>query len=141
GARCDLDRERIDHDRAAKFRARRKRNAVTNQRRDVQRKQWGKLRRAGYPENGFTRHGEDRKSTRLNSSHRTISYAVFCWKKQTPPRPRADALHLTFARLPPDSLQLPPLESLFLPPAFFFRRLEVLTGLTGRCGRPLAPRS
>src|SRR5207248_11588752 len=22
----------------------------------------------------------DRKSTRLNSSHRTISYAVFCWK-------------------------------------------------------------
>src|SRR5207248_11144167 len=25
-------------------------------------------------------HGEDRKSTRLNSSHRTISYAVFCLK-------------------------------------------------------------
>src|SRR5437867_10493224 len=25
----------------------------------------------------------DRKSTRLNSSHRTISYAVFCWKKKT----------------------------------------------------------
>src|SRR5207248_11710069 len=24
----------------------------------------------------------DRKSTRLNSSHRTISYAVFCWKKK-----------------------------------------------------------
>src|SRR5207248_10389107 len=24
--------------------------------------------------------GEDRKSTRLNSSHRTISYAVFCLK-------------------------------------------------------------
>src|SRR5437867_7512806 len=24
----------------------------------------------------------DRKSTRLNSSHRTISYAVFCLKKQ-----------------------------------------------------------
>src|SRR5207248_6403925 len=24
------------------------------------------------------REGEDRKSTRLNSSHRTISYAVFC---------------------------------------------------------------
>src|SRR5207248_7562966 len=24
---------------------------------------------------------EDRKSTRLNSSHRTISYAVFCLKK------------------------------------------------------------
>src|SRR5207248_8417856 len=25
--------------------------------------------------------GKDRKSTRLNSSHRTISYAVFCLKK------------------------------------------------------------
>src|SRR5207248_10992373 len=28
-----------------------------------------------------TGHREDRKSTRLNSSHRTISYAVFCLKK------------------------------------------------------------
>src|SRR3712207_6891978 len=26
--------------------------------------------------------GEDRKSTRLNSSHANISYAVFCLKKQ-----------------------------------------------------------
>src|SRR5438094_5528219 len=26
--------------------------------------------------------GEDRKSTRLNFSHRTISYAVFCLKKK-----------------------------------------------------------
>src|SRR5437867_7882308 len=26
----------------------------------------------------------DRKSTRLNSSHRTISYAVFCLKKKNP---------------------------------------------------------
>src|SRR5438094_3171745 len=26
---------------------------------------------------------EDRKSTRLNSSHRTISYAVFCLKKKS----------------------------------------------------------
>src|SRR5207245_4589058 len=25
---------------------------------------------------------EDRKSTRLNSSHGSISYAVFCWKKK-----------------------------------------------------------
>src|SRR5437867_9516284 len=34
---------------------------------------------------GGRRHGaahEDRKSTRLNSSHRTISYAVFCLKKK-----------------------------------------------------------
>src|SRR5207248_11607879 len=28
-------------------------------------------------------HQRDRKSTRLNSSHRTISYAVFCLKKKT----------------------------------------------------------
>src|SRR5947208_13198268 len=28
------------------------------------------------------RHGEDRKSTRLNSSHQIISYAVFCLKKK-----------------------------------------------------------
>src|SRR5207248_5824158 len=28
------------------------------------------------------RFAEDRKSTRLNSSHRTISYAVFCLKKK-----------------------------------------------------------
>src|SRR5437879_9653729 len=28
-------------------------------------------------------HLEDRKSTRLNSSHRCISYAVFCLKKKT----------------------------------------------------------
>src|SRR2546422_1426262 len=31
----------------------------------------------------------DRKSTRLNSSHGYISYAVFCLKKKTPSRPRA----------------------------------------------------
>src|SRR5438034_7902066 len=31
------------------------------------------------------RPGEDRKSTRLNSSHTVISYAVFCLKKKTTP--------------------------------------------------------
>src|SRR5437867_6091576 len=30
----------------------------------------------------WRRRTEDRKSTRLNSSHRTISYAVFCLKKK-----------------------------------------------------------
>src|SRR3712207_6935086 len=29
--------------------------------------------------------GVDRKSTRLNSSHANISYAVFCLKKKKPP--------------------------------------------------------
>src|SRR5947208_11555895 len=31
------------------------------------------------------RHRGDRKSTRLNSSHQIISYAVFCLKKKKPP--------------------------------------------------------
>src|SRR2546430_8940376 len=31
----------------------------------------------------------DRKSTRLNSSHSQISYAVFCLKKKTKPTPHA----------------------------------------------------
>src|SRR5438309_6611443 len=30
--------------------------------------------------------GLDRKSTRLNSSHSSISYAVFCLKKKKPPQ-------------------------------------------------------
>src|SRR2546430_12300090 len=33
-------------------------------------------------------HGADRKSTRLNSSHSQISYAVFCLKKKNTPRLR-----------------------------------------------------
>src|SRR5207248_3399966 len=37
--------------------------------------QTGKVARAGWK-------ARDRKSTRLNSSHRTISYAVFCLKKK-----------------------------------------------------------
>src|SRR5215203_3139926 len=37
--------------------------------------------------------GRDRKSTRLNSSHANISYAVFCLKKKNPPlRRRARAV-------------------------------------------------
>src|SRR5437879_10634059 len=32
---------------------------------------------------GFSVSSIDRKSTRLNSSHRCISYAVFCLKKKT----------------------------------------------------------
>src|SRR5437867_7076785 len=33
-------------------------------------------------QDGAGRRDKDRKSTRLNSSHRTISYAVFCLKKK-----------------------------------------------------------
>src|SRR3712207_8246397 len=32
----------------------------------------------------------DRKSTRLNSSHANISYAVFCLKKNKPPNPPSE---------------------------------------------------
>src|SRR5256885_8836156 len=34
-------------------------------------------------ENGVEAASQDRKSTRLNSSHLVISYAVFCLKKKT----------------------------------------------------------
>src|SRR5204862_6829231 len=40
----------------------------------------------GFPQRGLDLRkavGEDRKSTRLNSSHVEISYAVFCLKKKT----------------------------------------------------------
>src|SRR3712207_7434867 len=37
----------------------------------------------GLPLAGLVALGADRKSTRLNSSHANISYAVFCLKKNT----------------------------------------------------------
>src|SRR3712207_8041735 len=40
---------------------------------------------------GHPQVAEDRKSTRLNSSHANISYAVFCLKKKT------NSIKLTFA--------------------------------------------
>src|SRR3712207_8056594 len=39
--------------------------------------------RAGADARSLQGHLEDRKSTRLNSSHANISYAVFCLKKKT----------------------------------------------------------
>src|SRR3990167_10388432 len=39
----------------------------------------------------------DRKSTRLNSSHSQISYAVFCLKKKYPNKP-CDAIYLMLPR-------------------------------------------
>src|SRR2546430_9775908 len=41
---------------------------------------------------GFRPRGGDRKSTRLNSSHSQISYAVFCLKKKTTIKHGAHAL-------------------------------------------------
>src|SRR3712207_7337071 len=37
---------------------------------------------SGRPAKSDRRHAADRKSTRLNSSHANISYAVFCLKKK-----------------------------------------------------------
>src|SRR2546430_5622625 len=39
---------------------------------------------------------KDRKSTRLNSSHSQISYAVFCLKKKTKPASRTHDCDLTY---------------------------------------------
>src|SRR5256885_11579968 len=52
----------------------------------------------------------DRKSTRLNSSHLVISYAVFCLKKKK--RTRMDSRNITdvpttYLRSPSDSLHRP----------------------------------
>src|SRR2546422_7419353 len=44
----------------------------------------GRLRQLSPP-------GRDRKSTRLNSSHGYISYAVFCLKKKTMEQPLSDS--------------------------------------------------
>src|SRR2546430_8324733 len=38
----------------------------------------------------------DRKSTRLNSSHSQISYAVFCLKKKTTPHSAINFLHTRY---------------------------------------------
>src|SRR2546427_3924567 len=43
---------------------------------------------------------QDRKSTRLNSSHSQISYAVFCLKKKKKQEPRTNALYCS---LPDDA--------------------------------------
>src|SRR5438270_3542334 len=42
------------------------------------------------PWQGRPGQGRDRKSTRLNSSHSQISYAVFCLKKKTAQEARAE---------------------------------------------------
>src|SRR5437762_10778758 len=44
--------------------------------------------------------GEDRKSTRLNSSHRCISYAVFCLKKKNTTSSAANNSPYTTATIP-----------------------------------------
>src|SRR3712207_8299014 len=43
------------------------------------------------------RRQRDRKSTRLNSSHANISYAVFCLKKKHIPKTQILLVHASFA--------------------------------------------
>src|ERR1039457_6685752 len=50
--------------------------------------------------------GLDRKSTRLNSSHLVISYAVFCLKKKK--SRNGDGEFITVLRVPPPSAQRSP---------------------------------
>src|SRR5436305_8289243 len=50
---------------------------------------------------GLNGAGKDRKSTRLNSSHVRISYAVFCLKKKKTKQP---AQRTTLNRTTPDGL-------------------------------------
>src|SRR5258708_9059455 len=47
----------------------------------------------------FIREQRDRKSTRLNSSHQIISYAVFCLKKKKKNTKIRSMLHLTVESL------------------------------------------
>src|SRR5256885_12520834 len=72
---------------------------------------------------------EDRKSTRLNSSHLVISYAVFCLKKKkTQHRYQSVALELSYrpgthvsvadARIAPPALRRAPADALAVRAAF-----------------------
>src|SRR5207248_8382873 len=63
-------------------------------------------------------HGRDRKSTRLNSSHRTISYAVFCLKK------KKKKINNMSTRLQPFSKPNPNLVATTIPAINVFLRLQ-----------------
>src|SRR2546430_11162066 len=47
------------------------------------------------PEGGRRRDARDRKSTRLNSSHSQISYAVFCLKKKKKTSHSTQVVHIS----------------------------------------------
>src|SRR5436189_3375169 len=51
------------------------------------------VRWSGCPASCGNHHTADRKSTRLNSSHRCISYAVFCLKKKKKERKKTESTH------------------------------------------------
>src|SRR3954464_4318820 len=95
------------------------------------------------PSSGVQTCALDRKSTRLNSSHTIISYAVFCLKKKiahrpATRRPAADPLPPRKCEGPPTRCPTP--RALVLPPSR-------LRGVLGRCcflfffKRPAPPRN
>src|SRR5690242_21418794 len=51
--------------------------------------------RVGLRREGLPQRGADRKSTRLNSSHMSISYAVFCLKKKKNTKTKKTEKHIT----------------------------------------------
>src|SRR5688572_32707021 len=57
----------------------------------VPRRRQGAVELAGHSPHKHRAANQDRKSTRLNSSHSQISYAVFCLKKKK----KTPTLHLT----------------------------------------------
>src|SRR5258708_2743029 len=55
---------------------------------------------------GRTMADRDRKSTRLNSSHQIISYAVFCLKKKTRKHPATWSTAVRRRRMPPPTSRI-----------------------------------
>src|SRR5690348_17574603 len=53
----------------------------------------------GHKNETINKYVEDRKSTRLNSSHPSISYAVFCLKKKNTNVSSSELDHVEFALL------------------------------------------
>src|SRR5256885_3915759 len=84
---------------------------------------------------------QDRKSTRLNSSHLVISYAVFCLKKKTMSASRVQSLGLEHGRRrSPASCEAPGKFGLTAPaplptscPGTSTRSALVMLRLTGPC--------
>src|SRR5258708_29720270 len=60
-------------------------------------------------QSGQNRSARDRKSTRLNSSHQIISYAVFCLKKKNQTRNTTEWITIPLRQRthPPQTYQLP----------------------------------
>src|SRR5207248_11622007 len=80
-ARYDRDAGRFQSSKAQRDRAQLAREL--NQGALIRFQNKGKCDEAGQISCTWSGSSRDRKSTRLNSSHRTISYAVFCLKKKT----------------------------------------------------------